>query len=353
MKKVRRYSGHDMKWSGNDFVSLADVKKHLMGQTSEAEENEKYPIQNVNPHLKSFQDDYLYHLNMSKSQCDLKEMFGDVKFICMGGTPKRMLQFSHFIKSIVGYKMPTGHIFENITESTDRYSMYKCGPILSVNHGIGCPSISIILNELLKLIVYAGCKDVTFFRLGTSGGIGLKPGTLVISDEAVDGMFRPEYRQIILGKEVIRASKLNADVAQELLEIGLLLKENGADTFEGVTIGKTLCAHDFYEGQGRVDGIFCDHTVEEKMQFLNKCKELQVKNIEMESLAFAGFCHYANVKSAVVCVTLVDRLNGDQVEISHETNLKFQERPFRLVGEYIKKHLNANGNGNAKTNGKE
>ena len=58
------------------------------------------------------------------------------------------------------------------------------------------------------------------------------------------------------------------------------------------------------------------------------------------------------VLAAVVCVTLVDRLNGDQVEISHETNLKFQERPFRLVGEYIKKHLNANGNGNAKTNGK-
>ena len=51
----------------------------------------------------------------------------------MGGTPKRMLQFSNFIKDYVGYKLPTGHTFENITESTDRYSMYKCGPVLSVN----------------------------------------------------------------------------------------------------------------------------------------------------------------------------------------------------------------------------
>ena len=132
---------------------------------------------------------------------------------------------------------------------------------------------------------------------------------------------------------------MDDSLAKELLHIGENLKENGTNAFEDVTIGKTLCAHDFYEGQGRIDGFFCDHTVEEKMEFLNKCKQNQVKNIEMESLAFAGFCNYANVKAAVVCVTLVDRLNGDQVEISHETNLKFQERPFKLVGEYIKKTL--------------
>ena len=60
-------------------------------------------------------------------------MFGDVKFICLGGTPKRMLQFALYIKTIIGYKLPTGLLFENITASTDRYTMYKIGPVLSVN----------------------------------------------------------------------------------------------------------------------------------------------------------------------------------------------------------------------------
>uniref|UniRef100_A0A915JYX1 Uridine phosphorylase n=1 Tax=Romanomermis culicivorax TaxID=13658 RepID=A0A915JYX1_ROMCU len=38
-------------------------------------------------------------------------------------------------------------------------------------HGIGIPSTTIMLHEMFKLLQYAGCKDVTFVRLGTSGGI--------------------------------------------------------------------------------------------------------------------------------------------------------------------------------------
>ena len=49
---------------------------------------------------------------------------------------------------------------------------------------------------MIKLVHYAKCKDVTFFRMGTSGGVGVTPGTLIITNEAVDGMFRPEYRQV-------------------------------------------------------------------------------------------------------------------------------------------------------------
>jgi uridine phosphorylase len=91
------------------------------------------PFENVNQNLFKFTNDYLYHLNLDKTSNDFKEMFGDVKFICMGGTPKRMLQFALYMKNVIDYKLPTGHLFENITASTDRYTMYKVGPVLSVN----------------------------------------------------------------------------------------------------------------------------------------------------------------------------------------------------------------------------
>ena len=61
----------------------------------------------------------------------------------------------------------------DITKKGDRYSMFKVGPILFASHGIGCPSISILLNEIMKLLLHAQCKDVTFFRVGTCGGLGL------------------------------------------------------------------------------------------------------------------------------------------------------------------------------------
>lgn len=43
--------------------------------------------------------------------------------------------------------------------------------------------------------------------------------------------------------------------------------------------------------------------------------------------------------AAVVCVTLLDRLEGDQIRSPHEVLAEFQQRPQRLVGHFIKKCL--------------
>lgn len=69
-----------------------------------------------------------------------------------------------------------------------------------------------------------------------------------------------------------------------------------------------------------MDGAFCDFTEEEKMEYLEKLKANGVRNIEMESLAFAALTHHAGIKAAVVCVTLLDRLKGDQVFNNNDTD---------------------------------
>lgn len=63
--------------------------------------------------------------------------------------------------------------------------------LLSGQHGMGIPSVGILLHEVIKLMYHARVKDPIFFRIGTCGGIGIDPGTVVISEEAVDGMLRP------------------------------------------------------------------------------------------------------------------------------------------------------------------
>ena len=40
-----------------------------------------------------------------------------------------------------------------------------------------------------------------------------------------------------------------------------------------------------------------------------------------------------------MCAALLDRLNGDQLTITHEQCIDFQQLPFRLVGIYIKERL--------------
>lgn len=38
----------------------------------------------------------------------------------------------------------------------------------------------------------------------------------------------------------------------------------------------------FYEGQGRLDGAFCDYTEADKMEYLKRLHNFGVVNIEME-----------------------------------------------------------------------
>lgn len=87
------------------------------------------------------------------------------------------------------------------------------------------------------------------------------------------------------------------------------------DGYPTVT-GKTMCTYDFYEEQGRLDGAFCEFTLKDKMEYLKKIHDFGVMNIEMECTIFAALTHHAGIKSAIVCVALLNRMNGDQVSCS-------------------------------------
>lgn len=286
-----------------------------------------------NPHIAEMDQDILYHLALGSGSHDLREMFGDVKFVCMGGTPKRMEQFAYFIMDEIGHKLQPGTTLLDISFFSYRYSMYKVGPVLCVSHGMGVPSVGILLHEIIKLMYHAGCVDPIFFRLGTCGGIGIEGGNLVVSESAVDGMLNPYLELPVLGELQRRPANLDKKLAKELQELA-----GSTDPFK-VHVGKTMCTYDFYEGQGRLDGAFCEYTNKDKLEFLHKIHAAGVMNMEMESLCFAALCHHAGIRGAVICVTLLNRLNGDQVESSKKTLNEWQEYPQRLVARYIKKAL--------------
>ena len=79
--------------------------------------------------------------------------------------------------------------------------------------------------------------------------------------------------------------------------------------------------------KGRLDGAVCEYSEEDKMAYLTQVSQKVgisnetliphqgATNMEMEALVFAALTHKAGIRSAVVCVTLLDRLQGDQVTI--------------------------------------
>lgn len=305
----------------------------MSNEKQEKQEDNRFQVKIRNPNLKDMPEDCLYHFTLSTSEHNLQEMFGDIKFVCCGGSPKRMRVFAEYVREELKIKLPAGCGLENIANKTDRYALYKVGPVLAASHGMGIPSVSIMLHEIIKLVYYAKCKDVTFIRLGTCGGIGLEAGTVVVSDKVVDGRFRPVMEVPILGKVTARPAVLHPQLANDLLHC-----KKADDKFK-IVIGTTMCTLDFYEGQARLDGAFCDYTLKDKNEFLQNAYAQGVRNMEMESLCFAGTCHHAGIKSAVVCVTLLDRLQGDQITMPHDQYEEFQTRPSQVVVRYMKKKL--------------
>src|SRR5699024_3515124 len=119
-----------------------------------------------NPHLAQLESDTLYHLALSTKTHNLEAMFGDVKFVCMGGAVKRMREFAEKVAKVLAIDEP----LVDLTQASNRYSMFKVGPVLSISvmlecfmqttfsnyfnfclqHGMGVSSLSILMHEIIK-----------------------------------------------------------------------------------------------------------------------------------------------------------------------------------------------------------
>ena len=74
----------------------------------------------MNPHIQDMEEDVLYHLALGSGSHDLQQMFGDVKFVCMGGTPQRMKSFAEYMLGQLGFLLPTGTCLLDISERSHR-----------------------------------------------------------------------------------------------------------------------------------------------------------------------------------------------------------------------------------------
>ena len=277
---------------------------------------------NRNKNLEDIEVDYLYHLGLDSSM-NLKDLFGNVKFVCMGGSPDRAYELAKKIEE----KSDKTSTIEQFGK-TERTSLYKIGNVISMSHGMGMPSILIFLHEVTKLLEYAGCIDYVFLRIGTSGGIGIEPGTIVLTTEAVNSNFKSIFDHQVLDKTYSFTTNLDSNLIARI--------QSCFKTTNSLVLGKTLGTDDFYEGQGRLDGALAPlYTDIEKQDYLQRAFMIGVRNIEMESTAFAAFCMRADIPSVIICVALINRLNGDQILATKEEMKLYTDNLLDFVAGFI------------------
>lgn len=291
-------------------------------------------VRTQNPHLEKIDEDFLYHFGLNSNQ-NLKEKFGDVKVVCMGGSEGRIKRFAEMsfdaLKDSLNLDPSCAEV--NIAESAGRYVMYKIGPILTLNHGMGMPSLSIALHEVVKLLFYAGASNVEFIRLGTCGGVGVPAGTLCITRRGYTQKVEPYYPVTSLGK----TSNFSSEACSEL---SLKLVQTAQDLGLNCRIGNTIGTDDFYEAQGRLDGSFCSIEEADKLAWL---KELSVDhdiiNFEMEAPLFLAFCRRAGIPSAIMCCAMLNRFEGDQINTPKEILCKFIDNVLEVAIAYVKRRI--------------
>lgn len=287
----------------------------------------------INSQLNQIKENYSFHFGIALSDENLKKFAGITHVIMQGSTTRAKVLAQKLASEILNIDST---FFDpiNIINSAD-FAVYRIGNVLSVSHGMGNTTIDTVLHTLTKILHYSGNNQIEYIRVGTSGGIGIKPGTVVISKQSFMPDLSPFYETNELDKLINIPTKFN----QELVNKIYSAQPNNLP-FD-IIIGNSIAADDFYLGQCRYDGAMqCRENEEWRKEFFSKIRALDIYNFEMESSALAAFCHQAEIPATMIAVTLLNRLEGDQVTSTTEQLAEFSDHSQRVIINYIKSITN-------------
>jgi uridine phosphorylase len=263
-------------------------------------------------------EDVYYHFGVTSSDPILNALRG-VRAVIMAGSGGRIKEFAQRWSALSGDPEIVAFPKE------DRFVTRYTGGVLFASHGMGMPSASIAVQELMRLMFFLkrgdldAMADVFWCRVGTSGGVGLPGGTVVVSSEGLMADLKP-YR-LLRGRE----GEYWFDGHFPAATYDAIIAAN-TDTDFDIVAGKTVAGNEFFLEQYRLDGAVCLETPESKMAWLQWLADNGVRNIEMEGAMLAGYLnHWGFGKFGMICCTLLNRLEGDQVTATPKQLHKFSE----------------------------
>ena len=107
-----------------------------------------------------------HHFSLTFAPSEVSTKFKDVKFVFVAGCSNRAESQANYLVETLFTNQK--HQLERLTKPTSRFVLFKLGPVLVSNHGMGAASMSIALHELFLMCQQAGViRDITIIRFGT------------------------------------------------------------------------------------------------------------------------------------------------------------------------------------------
>lgn len=283
----------------------------------------------LDPVLAGEQVDVYYHLGITSTDPMIEQM-RDLKAVVMGGSGGRMDEFAQL------WSAEHGNAEVLAFPKEDRFVTRYTAGVLFISHGMGMPSASIAVQELMRLVYFLkrgdleALDEVFWTRVGTSGGVGLPAGTIVVTTEGIMADLQP-YRMLD-GNGGYHWFDGHFPTAI----VDAILAANAGNGIP-ITSGRTVAANEFFLEQFRLDGAIRLATVDDKMAWLRRLDEAGVRNIEMEGAMLAAYMNtWGFSRFAMICTTLLNRLEGDQVTSTKEQQHEYSERSGRALFAYLR-----------------
>ena len=275
---------------------------------------------------------YLYNINLTLSKKEL-ELFHDVQYVCMQGSPARAKDFAcKLTHSLLGLNIADFEPKNMLKDSA--FHCYRVGNILSISHGMGAASMLTLLHDISKVMYFAGNRDIEYIRIGTSGGIGIEAGSVILTDTVYMPNLVPGYKVSALGRDIIYPTGMSVALNNKILAA----QPDNLD-FK-VLSGNSIAADDFYLGQARFDGALkLSYDAEKRRQYFSQIMQLNILNFEMESAALASFCNRAEIPATMIATTLINRVEGDQITATPETLAIYSDRSHIITLNYLRSEL--------------
>ena len=278
--------------------------------------------------LSGEREDVYYHYGVSSSDPILEKMRA-IRAVIMAGSGGRIKEFAQRWSDLNG----GAEIIAFPKE--DRFVTRYTAGVMFASHGMGMPSASIAVQEAMRMVYFLKSGDldamdeVFWARVGTSGGVGLPGGTIVVTSEGLMADLKP-YR-LLQGAKGIYWFEGTFPAATRAAIIAAN-KDSGLPIVEG----KTIATNEFFLEQFRLDGAIRLETAETKQEFLEWLHANDVANIEMEGAMLAAYLNSWGFSSfAMICAVLLNRLEGDQVTSSPEQLHQFSEDSGDVLFNYL------------------
>ena len=167
--------------------------------------------------------------------------------------------------------------------------------VLAATSGMGAPSTSIVVNELIQ----AGIK--TIIRIGTTGSLhkNITPGSIIIN-----------YASLCRQGAALDIAPVEYPAAATP-ELTVKLFEQAKKIHDKVYYGINASVDTFYEGQERYGGAH-PHLLKKNQGIIEEYQNLNILNFEMETGTLFKMSGVYGFRVASICAVVAARYKTDQ-----------------------------------------